>query len=77
MSHEKYAEQIWEEEYAPVVNAEIAVIEAAKAYETSLTVERLVRVLHNVIRQERGSIGDDNLLRRIAGELVAAEKREK
>jgi hypothetical protein len=45
-------------------------------WETSLTEERLVRVLRGVIAEERGSIGDDNLLRRIIEALERAEKGE-
>jgi hypothetical protein len=42
-------------------------------WETALTEERLVRVLRGVIAEERGSIGDNNLLRRIIEALESAE----
>jgi hypothetical protein len=45
-------------------------------WETSLTEERLIRVLRGIIAEERGSIGDNNLLRRIADALEVAEVGE-
>lgn len=44
------------------------------AWETALTVERLVEALREVIASERGSIGDHNMLRQIIEALESDEK---